>query len=89
MSQARRDRAGDRAFYEVDVPRASMLLAQGVGRLIRSTTDQGVVAVLDTRLATASYRSMMLKRLPPMKRTRTKSEVIDFLRHLDASHPSS
>jgi len=87
LSQARRDRAGDRAFYEVDVPRASMLLAQGVGRLIRSTTDQGVVAVLDTRLATASYRSMMLKRLPPMKRTRTKSEVLDFLRHLDASHP--
>lgn len=83
LSQARRDRAGDRAFYDVDVPRASMLLAQGVGRLIRSSSDEGVVAVLDTRLATASYRSMMLKRLPPMKRTRTKAEVLEFLRRLN------
>jgi ATP-dependent DNA helicase DinG len=80
LSQARRDRAGDRAFYDVDVPRAAMLLAQGVGRLIRSSTDLGVVAVLDTRLATAGYRSRLLDRLPPMRRTRNKDEVVEFLR---------
>ncbi len=84
LSQARRDRAGERAFYEVDVPRAAMLLAQGVGRLIRSTSDRGVVAVLDTRLATAGYRSRLLNRLPPMRRTRTKDEVLGFLRTIDA-----
>ncbi len=84
LSQARRERAGDRAFYEVDVPRAAMLLAQGVGRLIRTTSDRGVVAVLDTRLATASYRSRLLRRLPPMKRTRDKAEVTSFLRAIDA-----
>jgi ATP-dependent DNA helicase DinG len=84
LSQARRERAGERAFYEVDVPRAAMLLAQGVGRLIRSSTDRGVVAVLDTRLATAGYRSRLLNRLPPMRRTRTKDEVLNFLREIDS-----
>ncbi len=88
LSQARRDRAGERAFYDVDVPRAAMLLAQGVGRLIRSSSDRGVVAVLDTRLATAGYRSRLLNRLPPMRRTRTKEEVLDFLRTLDAEAAS-
>ncbi|NIR34796.1 MAG: ATP-dependent DNA helicase, partial [Actinobacteria bacterium] len=55
--QARRDRAGGAAFRTIDLPRAATLLAQGAGRLIRSTTDRGVVAVLDPRLATSrSYR---------------------------------
>jgi ATP-dependent DNA helicase DinG len=79
LSQARRERAGDRAFNIVDLPRAAMLLAQGTGRLIRSSSDRGVVAVLDTRLATANYRGRLLKRLPPMKRTRDKDEVVAFL----------
>ncbi len=86
LSQARRERAGERAFYEVDVPRAAMLLAQGVGRLIRSSTDLGVVAVLDTRLATAGYRSRLLNRLPPMRRTRNKVDVLGFLRAITAEH---
>ncbi len=59
-----------------------MLLAQGVGRLIRTKDDRGVVAVLDTRLATARYRSVMFKKLPPMKRTRDRRVVEDFLRDL-------
>jgi ATP-dependent DNA helicase DinG len=84
LSQARRERAGERAFYDVDVPRAAMLLAQGVGRLIRHTSDRGVVAVLDTRLATASYRSRLLDRLPPMHRTRDKDFVVSFLRDIAA-----
>ncbi len=88
LSQARRDRAGDRAFYDVDVPRAAMLLAQGVGRLIRTTSDRGVVAVLDTRLATAGYRSRLLNRLPPMRRTRAKDEVLTFLREINSSPPT-
>jgi ATP-dependent DNA helicase DinG len=89
LSQARRERAGERAFYEVDVPRAAMLLAQGVGRLIRTTSDRGVVAVLDTRLATAGYRSRLLRRLPPMRRTRSREEVVAFLRAIDADADST
>ena len=66
--QARRDRAGSAAFQVVDLPRAGTLLAQGAGRLIRSADDRGVVAVLDSRLATARYRGVLLARVPPMQR---------------------
>ena len=69
LLQARRARAGSRAFQLVDLPRAATLLAQGAGRLIRTAEDRGVVAVLDPRLATASYRDVLLSTLPPMRRT--------------------
>ena len=59
-----------------------MLLAQGVGRLIRTSTDRGVVAVLDTRLAESSYRSSLFRKLPPMKRTRDRTQVHAFLKEL-------
>ena len=85
MLEARRVRAGSSAFRSVDLPRASMLLAQGVGRLIRTATDKGVVCVLDTRLATATYRGTLLARLPPMRRTTNRDEVVSFLR--DATAP--
>lgn len=81
LAEARRSKS-ENPFREVDLPRATMLLAQGVGRLIRSATDRGVVAVLDTRLAEKGYRSQMFKKLPPMKRTRDKLEVTEFLREL-------
>jgi len=79
LLQARRDRAGAAAFRTVDLPRAATLLAQGAGRLIRSSTDNGVVAVLDSRLATANYRQALLAGLPPMKRTIDHDEVVAFL----------
>jgi ATP-dependent DNA helicase DinG len=79
---ARRDRAGAGAFGAVDLPRAGTLLAQGAGRLIRSAEDRGVVAVLDSRLATAGYRGALLARVPPMKRTVDRTEVEGFLRHI-------
>ena len=82
--QARKELAGPGAFSAVDLPRAGNLLAQGVGRLIRSSGDRGVVAVLDSRLATASYRSALLARVPPMKRSVTQSEVVAFLQAIAA-----
>lgn len=81
LAEARRSRS-ERPFYEVDLPRAAMLLAQGVGRLIRTKTDRGVVAVLDTRLAESNYRSSLFRKLPPMKRTRDKELVHAFLKEL-------
>ncbi len=80
LLQARRDRAGGGAFSLVDLPRAATLLAQGSGRLIRNADDRGVVAVLDPRLATASYRGVLLAALPPMRRSVDIHEVESFLR---------
>ena len=80
LLQARRDRAGGGAFSLVDLPRAATLLAQGSGRLIRNADDRGVVAVLDPRLATASYRGVLLATLPPMRRSVDIHEVESFLR---------
>jgi ATP-dependent DNA helicase DinG len=79
LLQARRERAGADAFRTIDLPRAATLLAQGAGRLIRSSTDRGVVAVLDSRLAKAGYRSDLLRALPPMRLTALRSNVEQFL----------
>lgn len=79
---ARRERAeAERrsAFGEVDLPLAAVRLSQGAGRLIRSSDDAGVVAVLDPRLATAAYRSVLLESMPPLKRTVRIDEVEAFL----------
>ena len=83
---ARRERVGPNAFRVVDLPRAAIMLAQGAGRLIRSASDCGVVAVLDPRLANSrSYRRQLLDVLPPMRRTKDRSEAESFLRALQQS----
>jgi ATP-dependent DNA helicase DinG len=83
LLQARRELAREAAFRTVDLPRAVTLMAQGVGRLIRSTEDRGVVAVLDPRLATSkSYRWDIVRALPPMRRTRDRAEAEQFLKSL-------
>lgn len=84
LLSARRDQLGRTAFSEIDIPRASMMLAQAAGRLIRSSTDTGVVAVMDPRLGTANYRWDIVKALPPMRRTRHRSEVEEFLKKITA-----
>ena len=83
LLEARRERAGPSAFATIDLPRTATMLAQGAGRLIRTADDMGVVAVLDSRLGKARYRWDLVNALPPMKRTRHRSEVIDFLKGLD------
>ena len=60
------DKAGGNGFMQVAATHAALLLAQGTGRLIRTTTDRGVVAVLDPRLATARYGGFLKASLPPM-----------------------
>jgi ATP-dependent DNA helicase DinG len=76
LTAARRDYVGSQAFKLVDLPRAATLLAQGAGRLIRTTQDRGVVAVLDRRLATAGYRQSLLEIVPPMKRSVSRDEAV-------------
>ncbi len=81
LLQARRERARADAFRVVDLPRASTLLAQGAGRLIRRSDDRGVVAVLDPRLATnVRYRWDIVRSLPPMRRTRSRADAEVVLR---------
>ena len=60
------DRAGGNGFMAVAATHAALLLAQGSGRLIRTTTDKGVVAVLDPRLVTARYGRFLQASLAPM-----------------------
>jgi ATP-dependent DNA helicase DinG len=87
LLKARLDRAGAGGFGTVAVPEAAVALAQGVGRLIRRADDRGVVAVLDPRLATASYRDRLLRSLPPMYRTTRLDAVLASLQRIDASAP--
>jgi len=79
LLEARREQLGAAAFRTIDLPRAAMLLAQAAGRLIRTATDRGVVAVFDPRLGTAGYRWDLVKALPPMQRTRQRAEAEAFL----------
>ena len=80
LLSARRDAIGDRAFREIDLPRAATLLAQATGRLIRNATDRGVVAVFDPRLGNAGYRRDILESMPPMRKSIDRAEVEEFLR---------
>lgn len=64
--QAAVDAEGRSGFREVALTRAALLLAQGAGRLIRSESDRGVVAVLDSRMATAGYGGALRASLPPL-----------------------
>ena len=76
------DAAGGSGFMQVSLPRAALLLAQGTGRLIRSVDDRGVVAILDSRIATKRYGSVLLNSMPPLWRTSDGLIVRDSLRRL-------
>ena len=63
------DENGGRSFSDYSVPQAIISLKQGIGRLIRSTTDRGVIAILDPRLRTKGYGRDFLQSLPRMRIT--------------------
>ncbi|HMA12493.1 MAG TPA: ATP-dependent DNA helicase, partial [Steroidobacteraceae bacterium] len=70
---------GGNPFQDFQLPEAALALQQGVGRLIRSETDTGVVAICDPRLYGKGYGRMLLDALPPMKRTRSLADVREML----------
>jgi ATP-dependent DNA helicase DinG len=82
---AQADAAGGSGFMQVSLPRAALLLAQGTGRLIRSVEDRGVVAILDSRIVTKRYGSVLLNSMPPLWRTSDKEIVRESLRRLNKS----
>lgn len=69
---------GRNAFMEYQLPRAVINVKQGAGRLIRDESDTGVLMICDPRLLTKPYGRRVWQSLPPMKRTKELSEVIDF-----------
>jgi ATP-dependent DNA helicase DinG len=71
---------GGNAFRDYQLPEAVLALKQGVGRLIRSEEDYGVVAICDPRIVTRSYGRAFLASLPPFTATRDADEVRSFLR---------
>lgn len=86
ISQARTEdvgKHGGNGFMAVSATSAALLMAQGAGRLIRGANDRGVVAVLDSRLATARYGGFLAKSMPALWPTSDKSKVLDALRRLD------
>ena len=78
------DKAGGNGFMAVAATHAALLLAQGAGRLIRTTQDRGVVAVLDPRLVTARYGAFLRASLPPMWPTTDRDVVLKALARLSA-----
>jgi ATP-dependent DNA helicase DinG len=70
---------GGRSFFDYSVPQAVISLKQGVGRLIRSSSDRGIIAILDPRLRTKSYGRDFLQSLPRIRIVSTTNELTDFL----------
>jgi ATP-dependent DNA helicase DinG len=71
-------RQGGNPFRDEQLPQAVIALKQGVGRLIRSETDRGVLVLCDPRLLSRGYGRVFLDSLPPFRRTRALADVQAF-----------
>jgi len=76
---------GGQPFHEYQIPLATLTLLQGLGRLIRSKTDRGVLSVLDPRLTRMSYGSRFLSSLPPAPITDELAELDRFFARYDGT----
>jgi ATP-dependent DNA helicase DinG len=82
VTQARAEKLraqGKDPFSHYQLPQAALLLKQGFGRLIRRSTDRGVVAILDTRITTRQYGRVFLRSLPPCRITGSLEDLGGFL----------
>jgi ATP-dependent DNA helicase DinG len=80
-------RSGGNPFRDEQIPQAVIALKQGVGRLIRSHEDRGVLVLCDPRLISKSYGKIFLDSLPPFPRTRLLEDVQAFFSY-DTNTPS-
>ena len=71
---------GGNPFQQYQIPSAVLTLKQGFGRLIRTASDRGVLAILDSRVVTKNYGRVFLKSLPEYPRTSSLDDVADFFR---------
>jgi ATP-dependent DNA helicase DinG len=78
VTQARIERIasqGGNPFYQYQVPTAIIALKQGLGRLIRSNEDRGVLSILDSRILTKEYGKLFLQSLPPAPVVQKRDEI--------------
>jgi len=75
------DENGGKSFFDYSVPQAVISLKQGIGRLIRSSSDKGVIAILDPRLRTKGYGRDFLQSLPRMRITSELTEVAELFQN--------
>jgi ATP-dependent DNA helicase DinG len=72
------EQEGKSGFAHLMVPEAILTLRQGLGRLLRTAEDRGLLAVLDVRLFTKGYGRRFLKALEPIPHTRNREDVKAF-----------
>lgn len=82
------DENGGKSFFEYSVPNAVITLKQGIGRLIRSKSDKGVIALLDSRLRTKGYGKDFLNSLPKTKITTELNDVSQLFQKFEKSASS-
>lgn len=70
---------GKSSFFNYQVPRAIIQLKQGIGRLIRTATDRGVIVLFDIRLQTKSYGRLFMKSMPPCRVVHDLNEIRGFM----------
>jgi ATP-dependent DNA helicase DinG len=75
-------RRGRHPFHDYQVPRAVLHLRQGIGRLIRSSQDRGIIVLFDTRLMERDYGKVFLKSLPPCRLVHRLEEAEEYLKGL-------
>ncbi|PYR97897.1 MAG: helicase [Acidobacteria bacterium] len=76
---ARIQREGGNPFAQYHVPNAILRLKQGLGRLLRSTTDRGILAVLDNRISTKPYGRLFMESLPDYEVTDSVEKLVEFM----------
>jgi ATP-dependent DNA helicase DinG len=74
--------SGANAFRDYQLPEAVLALKQGVGRLIRSEQDRGVVVICDPRMSERGYGRIFRASLPPMQTTQVGAVALQRLREL-------
>jgi ATP-dependent DNA helicase DinG len=74
------ERTGGSAFSDYQVPHAILRLKQGLGRLLRSKSDRGLLSILDNRLSTKSYGKLFMASLPDYAVTDSVDDLVEFMR---------
>ena len=73
------EREGGSAFKEHLLPSAALTLRQGFGRLVRTRSDRGLVAILDGRMRSKGYGKLLLRALPDARRLEARADALAFL----------
>ena len=73
------ERRGGNAFMQRSVPQATIALSQGVGRLIRTKKDRGIVVIMDNRLIEKGYGAKIINSMPGLTKVRSFSQVLKFM----------